>query len=61
MSQLLNLPTRLNPLVRGQNEIIFEKKLGQGAFGQVFKIRLKTRNGIFALKKVNITRSIYID
>lgn len=57
MSPILNLPSRPNPLVRGTQDIIFNRKLGQGAFGQVFQIQIKGLPGKFAIKMVIFTRS----
>lgn len=61
MSQILNLPPRPNPLVKTSKDFLFEKKLGQGAFGQVFQVRLRTIPGLFAVKMVKLIRLNYID
>ena len=56
MSIELKLPVRRNPLVNTIHELTFEKQIGQGAFGQVFKARIRGQSEIFAVKKVKITR-----
>ena len=60
MAKILNLPTRNFPLVEGCNDLIFQNKLGEGAFGQVFKIKIRNLPGIFAVKIVKLTRLNYI-
>jgi len=52
MSKVLNLPSRPNPMVNSTKDIIFEKKLGQGAFGQVFRISIRGTFGTYAVKMV---------
>ena len=59
MTYYLNLPIRPNPLVQNSRDFMFEKKLGQGAFGQVFQVRLRSKSGIFAVKMVKIIRLNY--
>jgi hypothetical protein len=61
MSKVLNLPTRPNPMVNNTRDIIFEKKLGQGAFGQVFRISIRGTFGTYAVKMVQIIRSNFTD
>lgn len=56
MSPKLNLPSRPNPMVKSTKDIIFNRKLGQGAFGQVFQIQIKNLPGKYAIKMVELIR-----
>ena len=57
MSFELNLPSRKQQVVNSSNDLIFEKQLGQGAFGQVFKAKIKHSGQYIAVKMVKLTRS----
>lgn len=49
----LALPSRKFPLANSIKDFNIEKQIGQGAFGQVFKARLKNQpETIYAIKKV---------
>lgn len=49
----VHLPTRPTPLANSIKEFLIEKQIGQGAFGQVFKVRLRNNPQIiYAIKKV---------
>jgi serine/threonine protein kinase len=49
-----SLPSRKSPLANSIKDFQIEKQIGQGAFGQVFKARLRSQpKTIYAIKKVN--------
>ncbi|XP_028517147.1 CBL-interacting protein kinase 28 [Exaiptasia diaphana] len=43
------------PLVIGNRTLFQEKKLGEGAFGEVFEVREQTSGNLFALKKIGVS------
>lgn len=57
MSLTLSLPPRTAGLAGSTRDLSFERQLGQGAFGQVYKARVKRTGQTVAIKVVGLTRS----
>ena len=56
MHKILNLPTRRTPVVNSSKDFIFERCVGQGSFGKVYRARIKGKEEVFGVKMVRVIR-----